>query len=148
MLSLVFCLGCQSSSHSQPSEDFCKEIINAWKSIEDYPYVWGGNSVEEGGFDCSGAIYYISKVIGKPVPRTTSYKYYVSTNSERMFWKEAKCSYLIWWTFSPDRPYGHIGMHVHQPFVWQSGSSTGPTEIKMIKKGYWGKRFETSKKFY
>lgn len=34
------------------------------------PYVWGGESYEEGGFDCSGLILWAYSQVGKSVPRT------------------------------------------------------------------------------
>ena len=35
-------------------------IVNNAKSLIDkYPYVWGGESPEEGGFDCSGLVWYV-----------------------------------------------------------------------------------------
>lgn len=130
------------------NNNFCDNIIEAWKSIEGYPYVWGGQEIKDGGFDCSGAIYHVSKLIGKPIPRTTSRKYYLTTKGEDNHWSEGNCGWLIWWTFTPDRPYGHIGMHTNQPDVWQSGSSTGPTEIIMREGGYWDGIFDASKEFY
>jgi len=35
-------------------------IVNNAKSlIDQYPYVWGGESPEEGGFDCTGLVWYV-----------------------------------------------------------------------------------------
>ena len=143
LLLLLFCWGCPLSSAQPPSK--CNKIVSAWESIKPYPYVWGGESVDEGGFDCSGAIHYVQKKIGKPVPRTTSAKYYILASGNDKHWNKANCGDWIWWQFSADRPYGHIGMHVNQPHAWQSGSSTGPTEIKLFENGYWDKRFKASK---
>ena len=139
-------LGCPSLSAQQDSDaEQCRAIITAWESIRGYPYVWGGESVKEGGFDCSGAIYHVQKAIGRPVPRTTSAKYYILAAGPEKHWTEAGCGDWIWWQFSAGRPYGHIGMHVKQPHAWQSGSSTGPTEITLFKGGYWDKRFKATK---
>ena len=38
---------------------------------EGWPYVWGGESKEEGGFDCSGLCQYAYKQAGINIPRTT-----------------------------------------------------------------------------
>jgi cell wall-associated NlpC family hydrolase len=35
------------------------------------PYVWGGTSRRQGGFDCSGLVYAAFRSIGRAVPRTT-----------------------------------------------------------------------------
>ncbi|MBQ7624762.1 MAG: RICIN domain-containing protein [Clostridia bacterium] len=34
-------------------------IANASSLIDKYPYVWGGESPEEGGFDCTGFVWYV-----------------------------------------------------------------------------------------
>lgn len=137
-----------SSQGENESNIQCQDIWEAWNLIEGFDYVWGGDSKEDGGFDCSGAIYKVSKLIGEPVPRTTSKKYYLSTKGPDMHWGEADCGYVIWWTLDPSRPYGHLGMHYEQPTVWHSGSSTGPTRERMWKSGYWDEYFESSRKFY
>jgi len=95
-----------------------------------------------------GAIFKVSKLIGKPVPRTTSRKYYLMTEGEDRNWKEAGCGWLIWWTLNPSRPFGHVGMHIEQPHAWQSGSSTGPVKISLIPGNFWDHKFEASKRFY
>ncbi len=107
--------------------------------------MWGGNSIAEGGFDCSGAIYYVQKQISKPVPRTTAVKYYLMIDGSDIHWSNASCGDWIWWQFSDGRPYGHIGMHTNQSYVWESGSSTGPTQIAMEEGNYWDIRFKASK---
>lgn len=129
-------------------EQDCSEILELWQSIEKYEYVWGGESKDEGGFDCSGAIYYIQKRIGKPVPRTTSKKYNLLADGQSKHWKNGTCNDWIWWTFTPDRPYGHIGMHIKSDNIWQSGSSTGPTQINIWNGSYWDRIFEETKSPY
>lgn len=37
--------------------------------MEGQPYVYGGESLAEGGFDCSGLVYYAYQCIGVTVPR-------------------------------------------------------------------------------
>ena len=139
----LFCLACPLSSQPRPSS--CERIKAAWKAIDPLPYVWGGESRHEGGVDCSGAIFNVQKRIGRPVPRTTARKYFVLASGERKGWREAGCGDWIWWTFKPSRPHGHIGMHVELPFVWQSGSSTGPERELLFEGGFWDRYFDGSK---
>lgn len=46
------------------------------KSFIGTPYVWGGESKEEGGFDCSGYVYNVLRGSGYNVPRDTAQGYY------------------------------------------------------------------------
>jgi len=131
---------------TKPEEpSLCERALEAWQSIEKYPYVWGGDTIRDGGFDCSGAIYFVQAQIGKPVPRTTSKKYNILAGGSPKHWQDGKCLDWIWWTFTPDRPYGHIGMHITNDIVWQSGSSTGPTETNMFTSSYWDGIFDESR---
>ena len=127
----------QQDPEAATKPDLCAKITAAWESIEKYPYVWGGSGPAHGGFDCSGAIYFVQARIGQPVPRTTSRKYQIMARGEPRHWSQGECGDWIWWTFTADRPFGHIGMHITADQVWQSGSSTGPTPTRMIPGGYW-----------
>ncbi len=50
-------------------------IIANCKNYLGRPYVWGGESMEEGGYDCSGYAYRVLKDSGYPVCRTTAQGY-------------------------------------------------------------------------
>lgn len=52
-----------------------QELINSFKEILGEPYVWGGESKLEGGFDCSGALYYSAVRAGYRVERLTAQAY-------------------------------------------------------------------------
>ena len=52
------------------------KVLEACKMYEGVPYVWGGDSSYEGGFDCSGFIYNVLSNVGLPVPRTTAQGYF------------------------------------------------------------------------
>jgi len=68
-------------------EDARKEVISAAFAIavkmEGMPYKYGGNGPDDGGFDCSGAMYYILRKVGLNPPRTSSDQYlWVKENSK------------------------------------------------------------------
>ena len=52
------------------------EIINNAKKLLGCPYVWGGESMDEGGYDCSGMVYYALKNSGIKVSRLKAAGYY------------------------------------------------------------------------
>lgn len=50
-------------------------IVNAAQNYIGTPYVWGGESMSEGGMDCSGFVYNALKDAGYNVSRTTAQGY-------------------------------------------------------------------------
>ena len=52
------------------------KIIEAVKQYLGKPYVWGGESDEEGGYDCSGLVYRALKDAGYSVGRATAQAYF------------------------------------------------------------------------
>lgn len=52
-----------------------QELINSFKELLGEPYVWGGESKLEGGFDCSGALYAAANRAGYKVGRLTAQGY-------------------------------------------------------------------------
>lgn len=60
-----------TGSYTGPSSIDTSSAVNTAKSLLGYRYVYGGASPST-GFDCSGLIYYIYKLQGKTLARTTS----------------------------------------------------------------------------
>lgn len=52
------------------------DIIFAAQSFLGLPYVWGGESMQEGGFDCSGLAYNVLNKAGIKIGRLTAQGYY------------------------------------------------------------------------
>lgn len=52
-----------------------QELINSCKELLGEPYVWGGESRLEGGFDCSGVLYYSAVRAGYRIERMTAQAY-------------------------------------------------------------------------
>lgn len=53
-----------------------KDLINAALKYIGKPYVWGGESDAEGGYDCSGFIYRALKDAGMTISRMTAQDYF------------------------------------------------------------------------
>lgn len=51
------------------------EIVRVARGYLGKPYVWGGESEAEGGYDCSGFVYSVLNKCGVKVPRTTAQGY-------------------------------------------------------------------------
>jgi hypothetical protein len=66
--------------------------MQAAKEVSGMAYLYGGNGVKDGGFDCSGAMYHILRKIGLNPPRTSYAQFlWVQKDSEmHMVSTEAK----------------------------------------------------------
>lgn len=51
------------------------EIVRVARGYLGKPYVWGGESEGEGGYDCSGFVFSVLNKCGMKVPRTTAQGY-------------------------------------------------------------------------
>lgn len=51
------------------------DIVRVARGYLGQPYVWGGESEAEGGYDCSGFVYSVLNKCGMKVPRTTAQGY-------------------------------------------------------------------------
>lgn len=51
------------------------DIVTTARTYLGKPYVWGGESETEGGYDCSGFVYSVLNKCGMKVPRTTAQGY-------------------------------------------------------------------------
>lgn len=60
------------SELEKPRQKLIEAALETGKEVAGMPYKYGGNGSEDGGFDCSGAVYYVLKKIGIDPPRTSS----------------------------------------------------------------------------
>lgn len=51
------------------------DIVTTARTYLGKPYVWGGESESEGGYDCSGFVFSVLNKCGMKVPRTTAQGY-------------------------------------------------------------------------
>jgi cell wall-associated NlpC family hydrolase len=63
----------------QTQAQFGRAIVDNAKQYLGVPYVWGGESLEEGGFDCSGLVQQVFKNLGVDVPRTADLQAEIGT---------------------------------------------------------------------
>lgn len=64
-----------------------QDFIKSFKDLLDKPYVWGGESMAEGGFDCSGALYDAANRAGYRVARLTAQEYSILGKKISVGWQ-------------------------------------------------------------
>lgn len=62
------------------------DVVKKARELIGYPYRWGGDSPSEGGFDCSGLVYYVYTSLGISISRTT----YTQVNDGRKITDKSK----------------------------------------------------------
>lgn len=79
-----------------------------------WPYVWGGESEAEGGFDCSGLLYAAYGSVGLTIPRT-SQAMWQSPQLQRIGISELRPGDLVFFHTDSSRfnsPPTHVGMYI------------------------------------
>jgi cell wall-associated NlpC family hydrolase len=61
-----------NSGGSESTSNIRDRIVNFALRYEGYAYVWGGESLAEGGFDCSGFVYYVYGQFGYSMNRVAA----------------------------------------------------------------------------
>lgn len=127
--------------------------IETQKMLDRSPrYVWGGadpdveifdtqKKIKARGVDCSGMVYYIARRAGLLVSRTTSRNMALGRggwNTDDVELRDSEDPDIWWWTFSPDRPEGHVGIsHGHtkdgDPAVVHASGSRGRVTTDAIR---------------
>lgn len=120
---LMNIVGATSSGNASTSSRR-EEIVNFALKYEGYRYVYGGESLAEGGFDCSGFVYYVFKSnFGYSMNRTASAQY--ANDGVKISKSELQPGDLV---FFSDDGYGvtHVGIYIgNNKFIHASNSRTG-----------------------
>ncbi|MFZ3577493.1 LysM peptidoglycan-binding domain-containing protein [Virgibacillus sp. DJP39] len=126
-----------------PSADVdynAEKLINVANSLTGIGYQWGGTT--PAGFDCSGFIYYAYKAAGMDLSRLSSAghfdrSYYVNT---------PQIGDLVFFENTYKSGISHMGIYLGNGKFIHAGS--GGVEIDNVNGVYWGKHFDSYKRFY
>ncbi|HEX2935809.1 MAG TPA: C40 family peptidase [Bacteroidales bacterium] len=86
------------------------------KTFLGQPYVWGGESLTEGGYDCSGFVYKALNMAGYEVPRSTAQGY--RTLGKKISYAQAQEGDLIF--FGSDNEATHIAIFAGNGKMYES----------------------------
>jgi hypothetical protein len=117
-----------------------KKIETESKLYLGIPYVWGGNTPDE-GFDCSGFVRWVyKKSIDKLISRTTlehtsDYKDIISGEIDQI-----KKGDLIYFKTLPDRVISHVGIYLEDGLFIHAPNKNEKVKIEDLS-GYWLNNF-------
>ncbi len=117
-------------------------VVNAMGFLG-VPYKYGGNSVEAGGFDCSGfvrAVY--EQSIGKVLPRRASDQAAATQAIDR---SELKPGDLVFFN-TMKRAFSHVGIYVGEGKFIHSPRAGSSVRVEDMRLAYWQTRFNGARR--
>jgi len=107
--------------------------IEAAKTRIGVPYVWGGESMSEGGYDCSGLVQWAFEQAGVSVPRVTHNQWFAG---EQVDYSEARRGDLIFWRTDPTAPdyISHVAIYLGEGRMLEAprtGLDVRITDVRM-----------------
>jgi cell wall-associated NlpC family hydrolase len=100
------------------------------------PYVWGGESYKEGGFDCSGLVLWAYAQVGKTVPRVAADQWRFV---ERIDANEAVPGDLIFFrdTLGPNTGITHVGFYAGDGLMLHAPKENDAVRVVSLNTTYW-----------
>ncbi|MGZ8219559.1 C40 family peptidase [Methylomagnum sp.] len=135
---LVLVAGCASRPKPPPvKRTQMAPVVNYALSLRGTPYVWGGESFEEGGFDCSGFVQHVYKRHGIRLPRTARQ---MADALPALADQYRQPGDLVFFNTTGE-PYSHVGIYIgHDDFVHSSSAKHGVI-VSNLNTPYWVDHF-------
>lgn len=118
-------------------------IISTAKSLVGTPYVWGGESLQEGGFDCSGLTYYVFKKVGITLNRVSADQAKQGTTVSRANLQPGD---LVFYSFQGTSKVDHVGIYIGSNKMIHSPKAGDTVKITDISTSYWESRLVVAKR--
>lgn len=126
-----------------------QEVINALvstaKSLVGTPYVWGGDSIEDGGFDCSGFVQYVFKKIGYTLNRVSADQ---SKQGSYVAKENLQPGDLVFYSLASDGKVSHVGIYIGSGKMIHSPKTGDTVKITDITTDYWESRFVIARRIF
>lgn len=121
----------EASTKRQMVIDWAKQ----WVGKADY--VWGGESMKEGGFDCSGLLWAAFKNAGVTIPRVS---YAQARRGVRMKLSDLQPGDLVAWDHQPDQGADHIALYIGNGQIVEAARRGTKVRIRKLgaNEGAWG----------
>jgi cell wall-associated NlpC family hydrolase len=112
-------------------------VIKAAESKIGMPYVWGGESDREGGYDCSGLLQYAFAKVGIRMPRTADIQAFTGW---RLPYSQARPGDLLTWKNDPTfNGVSHIALYLgNGKMVVARHTGTLITIMPVYLQNFWG----------
>lgn len=124
-------------------QDKINTVISSAKSLLGTPYVWGGESLAEGGFDCSGLTQFVFKKVGYQLNRLSSDQAKQGIPVARANLQPGD---LVFYAFNADGVINHVGIYIGNGKMIHSPKTGDIVKTTDITTSYWTTRFVTARR--
>lgn len=118
-------------------------VIATAKSLLGTPYVWGGRSFADGGYDCSGFTQYVYGKVGITLNR-------VSVDQAKQGLAVSRANLqpgdLVFYSFAGDGRISHVGIYIGYGKMIHSPKAGDVVKTTDITTEYWRSRFITARR--
>lgn len=118
-------------------------VISTAKSLLGTPYVWGGRSLADGGFDCSGFTQYVYAKAGITLNRISSEQ---ATQGVEVSRANLQPGDLVFFSFAGDGRVSHVGIYIGDGKMIHSPKTDDVVKVTDMTTAYWQNIFVTAKR--
>lgn len=118
-------------------------VVAEAESLIGTPYVWGGESLTEGGFDCSGFTQYVFKQAGYDLLRISRDQ---STQGSLVDKDSLKPGDLVFFSLAGDGRISHVGIYIGDGRMIHSPKTGDFVKIANINTSFWQGHFITARR--
>jgi cell wall-associated NlpC family hydrolase len=116
-----------------------RQMVIEWATqwVGKADYVWGGESMKEGGFDCSGLLWAAFKNAGISMPRVS---YSQARRGARVALRDLQPGDLVAWDHNPDVGADHIALYIGNGQIVEAARRGTKVRIRKLgaNEGAWG----------
>jgi cell wall-associated NlpC family hydrolase len=118
-------------------------VIAVAQSLIGTPYVWGGNSFQNGGFDCSGFTQYVFKQAGYTLNRVSVDQATQGTTVDR---NSLQPGDLLFFSLAGDNRISHVGIYIGNGKMIHSPKTGDFVKTTDITTSFWQTRLMLAKR--
>lgn len=118
-------------------------VLASAKSLTGTPYLWGGSSPQQGGFDCSGFTQYVYKQADISLNRISRDQ---ALQGVAVSYKDLKPGDLVFFSFEANGNINHVGIYMGNGQMMHSPKTGDVVKLTDISTAYWQTRFVTGRR--
>lgn len=119
------------------------KLISSAESLIGMPYVWGGRTPQDGGFDCSGYTQYAYKQVGYDLNRISREQVNQGLYVART---DLEPGDLVFFSLSGDGVISHVGIYIGNGRIIHSPKTGDSVKVTDITTSYWQSHYMTARR--